>query len=142
MRIWSSVFKFHEGTQPFDTVRNTFVAPYTAGPKGSGAYWGDWDWAVAIRMGMETAGLPYSGQHSFVKTAMLWPVTHMVAPKEQALACVECHAQKGRLAQVSGFYLLGRDRGTGVDRLGFGMILLTLFGVGIHAFIRTLHGHH
>ena len=139
-KIWP--FKLHEATQPYDTERMTFVAPYTSGPKGSGAYWGDWNWEVAIRMGMTTAGLPYSGKFGFVKTTMLWPITHMVAPKEQALACVECHAQKGRLAQVSGFYLLGRDRGTGVDRLGFGMILLTLFGVGIHAFIRTLHGHH
>jgi hypothetical protein len=66
----------------------------------------------------------------------------MVAPKEQALRCVECHKRDGLLAQVPGFYLLGRDHGAGVDLLGFGVILLTLLGVGIHGFIRFTHGSH
>lgn len=133
-KIWP--FKVHEATQPYDTERMTFVAPYTAGPKGSGAYWGDWNWDVAIRKGMETAGLPYSGKFGFVKTAMLWPITHMVAPKEQALRCTECHSTQGRLAAVPGFYLLGRDRGKGLDAMGLGLILLTLAGVGLHGFLR------
>lgn len=137
-KIWP--FKLHEGSQPYDTVFNRFVAPYTAGPKGSGAYWGDWNWDIAITKGMETAGLPYSGKYGFVKTSMLWPITHMVAPKEQALACTECHSRKGRLANVAGFYLIGRDRGTGVDFLGLGVILLTLAGVGIHGVMRYIHG--
>jgi len=136
-KIWP--FKEHQGTQPYDTVRRTFVAPYTAGPKGSGAYWGDWNWEVAIQKGMETAGLPYSGQYGFVKTSMLWPITHMVAPKEQALACTECHSRDGRLSEVPGFYLLGRDRGAGVDAFGFGMVLLTTLGVTVHGLVRFLH---
>ena len=139
-KIWP--FKLHEATQPYDTERMTFVAPYTSGPKGSGAYWGDWNWEVAIRMGMTTAGLPYSGKFGFVKTTMLWPITHMVAPKEQALTCVECHSRNGRLANVPGFYLLGRDRGTGIDKIGIGMVLLTLLGVGIHGFIRYTNVRH
>jgi len=89
---------------------------------------------------MATAGLPYSGKYDYVRTTMLWPITHMVAPKEQALACTECHAKKGRLEQVGGFYLLGRDRGMGIDMLGFGMILLTLLGVLTHGIIRGLQG--
>jgi len=139
-KIWP--FKTHEGSQPYDPVLNRFVAPYTAGPKGSGAYWGDWDWDVAITKGMETAGLPYSGKFSFVKTSMLWPITHMVAPKEQALSCTECHSRQGRLAKVPGFYLLGRDHGKDVDLLGFGLITLTVLGVGIHGLIRFTHGRH
>ena len=66
----------------------------------------------------------------------------MVAPKEQALSCVECHSRSGRLANVPGFYLLGRDRGIGVDRLGLGVVLLTLLGVGIHGLIRYTHVRH
>jgi octaheme c-type cytochrome (tetrathionate reductase family) len=139
-KIWP--FKFHEGNQPYDTQQNKLIAPYTAGPKGSGAYWGDFDWDVAIKKGMETAGLPYSGKYGFVKTTMLWPVTHMVAPKEQALACIECHTRKGRFADVAGFYLIGRDRGAGVDFIGFAVIILTIIGVGIHGVIRYLHGRH
>jgi octaheme c-type cytochrome (tetrathionate reductase family) len=137
-KIWP--FKFHEGKQPYDTVLNKLIAPYTAGPAGSGAYWGDWNWDVAIKMGMKTADLPYSGKYGFVRTTMLWPITHMVAPKEQALTCTECHTKKGRLAGVGGFYLLGRDRGTGVDFIGLTIILLTIIGVGIHGVIRTIHG--
>jgi hypothetical protein len=91
---------------------------------------------------METAGLPYSGQYGFVKTAMLWPITHMVAPKEQALACHECHSRNGRLAAISGFYLLGRDRGGAVDLIGISAVLATLIGVGIHGFIRYTHVRH
>jgi hypothetical protein len=139
-KIWP--FKVHEATQPYDTETKRLVAPYTSGPKGSGAFWADWNWDVAIKKGMETAGLPYSGKYGFVRTAMLWPITHMVAPKEQALSCTECHSRNGRLAQVGGFYMPGRDRGVGVDLLGFGMILLTLVGVAVHGVIRSLHGRH
>jgi hypothetical protein len=66
----------------------------------------------------------------------------MVAPKEQALTCVECHYRNGRLAQVPGFYLIGRDRGTGIDAIGFGMVLLTLLGVGIHGYLRYTNVRH
>ena len=139
-KIWP--FKFHEGNQPYDPVLNHLIAPYTAGPAGSGAYWGDWKWEPAIKMGMATAGLPYSGKYDFVRTTMLWPITHMVAPKEDALKCTECHAKKGRLEAVPGFYLIGRDRGTGVDFIGIAVIILTILGVGIHGVIRYLHGRH
>ncbi len=139
-KIWP--FKFHEGKQPYDTVLNKLIAPYTAGPAGSGAFWGDWKWDPAIKQGMETAGLPYSGHYGFVRTTMIWPITHMVAPKEQALSCTACHTQKGRLAKVPGFYLLGRDRGTGLDFIGIGVILLTLVGVAVHGILRFIHGRH
>ena len=138
-KIWP--FKYHDGTQPYDPVLNRFIAPYTAGPKGSGAFWGDWNWETANRLGMTNAGLPYSGKYAFVKTRMLWPITHMVAPKEQALSCTECHSRKGRLQGVSGFYLPGRDRGRGVDALGLGLILATLLGVIIHGAMRYFHSH-
>jgi octaheme c-type cytochrome (tetrathionate reductase family) len=139
-KIWP--FKFHEATQPYDPVLNKLVAPYTDGPPGSGAYWGDWKMDIAVKKGMETAGLPYSGQFDYLRTTMLWPITHMIAPKEQALTCTECHATKGRLANVPGFYLIGRDRGTGVDFIGFAVIILTILGVGTHGVIRYLHGRH
>lgn len=137
-RIWP--FKFHDATQPYDPVLRRFVAPYTAGPKGSGAFWGDWNWDVAIRKGMATAGLPYSGKYAFMRTRMLWPITHMVAPKEQALACEACHRRGGRLEKVGGFYLLGRDRGPGLDLLGLGLIGLTTLAVLAHALLRIHHG--
>lgn len=135
-KIWP--FKIHEGKQPFDPVLNRLVAPYTAGPKGSGAFWGDYDWDTAIKTGMEKAGLPYSGKHDFVSTTMLWPITHMVAPAKDALSCKDCHDRNGRLEGVEGFYLPGRDRGWGVDFLGWTLVALVAAATLTHGILRYL----
>ena len=52
-------------------------------------------------------GTPYSGKFDFIKTQMDWPITHMVAPKDKALGCVQCHAKDGRLAGLPGIYMPG-----------------------------------
>jgi octaheme c-type cytochrome (tetrathionate reductase family) len=137
-KIWP--FKRHEGNQPFDPVLNRLVAPFTAGEKGSGAFWGDYDWDKAIAAGMATARLPYSGKHGFVRTSMWWPITHMVAPKEDALSCTECHARRGRLAGLGGFYLPGRDHGNALDILGWSLVLLTFCAVAVHGAYRFISG--
>jgi len=59
-KIWP--FKLHEGNQPYDVVNKTLIQPKTYGPKGSGAYWSDYDWEKASRLGMKYAGLPFSGK--------------------------------------------------------------------------------
>ena len=64
----------------------------------------------ALEAGMKAAGSEYSGQMGFVDTEMAWPITHMVAPKEDAVQCVECHSQNSRLKDVPGLYIPGRDR--------------------------------
>ncbi len=64
---------------------------------GPGGYWADFDWDQALRLGSQSTGLPYSGKYGFVDTEMYWPITHMVAPKEQALQCTDCHGEQGRL---------------------------------------------
>jgi len=49
---------------------------------------------------------------------MYWPVNHMVSPKEQAVKCVECHTREnGRLANLTGFYIPGRDYNPWVEWL-------------------------
>jgi len=35
----------------------------------------------------------------FIKTEMLWPLTHMVAPKAMTLGCGECHSQNGGFSE-------------------------------------------
>jgi len=61
----------------------------------------------------------------------MWPITHMVAPKEKALGCVECHASGGRLEKVTGIYIPGRsaDHARGLDTSGWAIALLALLGV-------------
>ncbi len=91
-KIWP--FKVHRGKQPYDAVHNYFVSPVTA---GEGGYWREFDWDKAMRLGAELGGLEYSGQYGFAKTEMFWPLSHMVAPKDGALGCADCHGEKGRM---------------------------------------------
>jgi hypothetical protein len=84
------------------------------------------------------SGVPYSGKFGFVKTQMDWPITHMVAPKEKALGCVECHAAKGRLAGLDGIYMPGSGTHPLLDKLGWGLALLTLLGVLGHGALRIV----
>lgn len=59
---------------------------------------------------MDYAGYPYSGEFGFIETRMNWFITHMVAPKEKAVPCADCHTREatGRLAApVTDIYLPG-----------------------------------
>ena len=44
----------------------------------------------------------------------MWPITHMVAPKSQALRCSQCHTSGGRLEQVFAALAVDQD----VERIG------------------------
>ena len=134
-RIWP--FKRMETFQPYDKGNNTLVYMHLWGDDED-AYWGNYNFARAIKHGMEDFNLPYSGEYGFVKTWSYWPITHMVAPKEKALACQECHAKQGRLAGMAGFYLPGRDHNKWVDWIGLLALLGTLFGVTVHGVLRIL----
>lgn len=91
-RIWP--FKVHRAKQPFDRETALLLPPITGGP---GGYWTSFDWDSALRGGAQAAGLPYSGRYGFAPTAMYWPLSHMVAPKEQTLGCGDCHGESPRM---------------------------------------------
>ncbi|MCB9452614.1 MAG: tetrathionate reductase family octaheme c-type cytochrome [Anaerolineaceae bacterium] len=98
--IWP--FKIHEALQPYDTVYNYLLQPKTV---GEGGFWTDFDWDQALRLGSDTVGMAYSGQYGFATTDMYWNLSHMVAPKENALQCTECHGEDGRMDwQALGYY--------------------------------------
>lgn len=137
-RIWP--FKRMEGRQAYDKVNNTLVFNKVFGPESDTAFWKNFDWEKSIKAGMEAVGLPYSGEYGFVDTYMYWPITHMVSPKDEALACNECHAKNGRLEGVEGVYLPGRDGNVWLDRLGILLIAATLLGVIGHGLIRIVLG--
>ena len=84
--------------------------------------------------------MDFSGKFDFVETRMYWPLTHMVAPKEDALACNECHSKDGRLAKLTGFYMPGRDANPWIDRIGWLLVLATLAGVLLHGLMRLIVG--
>ncbi|RPJ12610.1 MAG: cytochrome C, partial [Deltaproteobacteria bacterium] len=88
--------------------------------------------------GMAYAGLPFSGEMDFVETSYVFPITHMVAPKNKALACSECHAKNGRLAHLTGFYMPGRDVNRVIQYLGWTVVFGSLAGVFIHGLGRFI----
>jgi octaheme c-type cytochrome (tetrathionate reductase family) len=132
--------KVHRGLQPYDPVRKVFVVPklFPAGQDAEKAYWKSYDWDGAITAGMKYMSHPYSGKYGWVQTMMYWPLSHMVVPKEEALACTECHSRQGRLAALGGFYMPGRDHSPALDWLGLILILAALTGTTIHGALRVV----
>ncbi len=137
-RIWP--FKRMEGRQPYDSALNKLVYSHVWGPTTDTAFWTNFDWAKAIEAGMEAAGQAYSGEFGFVDTHMYWPITHMVAPAEEALDCAACHAEDGRMANVAGVFMPGTDPNGPVGLLGKLIVLGAILGALGHAAIRVLFG--
>jgi octaheme c-type cytochrome (tetrathionate reductase family) len=129
-------FKVHMGKQPYDTEHNTLLPPLLSGPKG---FWTTLDWPEALLVGAQLASIPYSGQFEFVESRYVFPTTHMVAPKEKALSCNACHQREGgRLANLSGFYMPGRDRWPMVDFGGWALVMVALAVSAVHALSRIV----
>jgi hypothetical protein len=123
--------------QPADLGNGTLVYTHLWGDDQD-AYWGNYDMAKAIERGMKEYNLPYSGKFGFVETLSYWPITHMVAPKEDALACQDCHKDEGRLAGVKGVYMPGRDRNQWLDMAGLVVVFGTIGGTLGHGLVRRL----
>ncbi|NMC00142.1 MAG: tetrathionate reductase family octaheme c-type cytochrome [Thermoanaerobaculaceae bacterium] len=126
--------KIHIAKQPFDPVNKIVIMPKLYDPeKGVGAFWKDFDWVKASEVGMKEQGLPFSGKVDFIETKMYWPVNHMVSTKENSVQCAECHTRKGsRIANLTDFYIPGRDFSKIVDRGGLLMIIFAFLGVFAH----------
>ncbi len=136
-RIWP--FKVMRGKQAYDPVNDTLVVNHVYGDDDT-ALWKNYDYTKSIQAGMDYAGLPYSGKFDFIETRMNWFITHMVAPKEKAVPCQECHtrAADGRLSEITDIYLPGRDRNALVDLFG-GIAIIGAIGAGaVHGLVRLL----
>lgn len=138
-KIWP--VKVHRGKQIYDPVNMTLIQPKLYDKeKGKGAYWKDFDWDKASKIGMDNIGMPYSGEYDFVSTEMSWLLNHQVAPKEDALSCKSCHSRNdGRLAALTDFYLPGRDRLAILDNIGIVLIILSIIGVIVHSVLRIIY---
>ncbi|MBU3951848.1 MAG: cytochrome C, partial [Proteobacteria bacterium] len=100
------------------------------GPNG---FWTKFDMDDAITRGNKTLDVPYSGEFDYVETTYAFPITHMVAPRENALNCTQCHIRENsRLASITGIYLPGRDRSNLIDSIGMMAVLGALVGVMLH----------
>lgn len=88
--------KRFRGVQPYDLERKTLVVPHLFG-SDTNAYWKSFNWTNAIAAGMAYVGREFSGKIGWVQTEMYWIQNHMVAPKENALDCRDCHTPRSRL---------------------------------------------
>lgn len=134
-RIWP--VRVFRGKQMYDKGLQTLAVLHTTGNDDT-AFWKNYDWDKAMTTGMKAVGAEYSGSMGFVETEMSWPITHMVAPKEDALSCQQCHKENGRLAAITDIYMPGRNNTPLIDKLGWTIALLTLIGVLVHGGIRYL----
>ena len=130
-------FKVMHTTQPYDKGNNTLVYMELWGDNDT-SLWGNYDFGKAIKVGMEKYKLPYSGEYDFIDTVSYWPINHMVAEKDDALKCEECHAKEGRLKNLKGFYMPGASHSDWLDLVGIFAILGALGGVFLHALIRII----
>jgi octaheme c-type cytochrome (tetrathionate reductase family) len=131
-KIWP--LKVFRGKQPFDVGNNQLLVFHTYG-KDDSALWSNFNWDKAIAYGMKEIGAEYSGKYAFVETEMSWPITHMVAPKGDALTCAQCHQPSigvGRLDKVPGIYMPGRRANEWLNLIGWTIAGLTLIGVLMH----------
>ena len=52
------------------------------------------------------------------------------------MKCIDCHSRDGRLANLAGFYMPGRDRSEILDTIGVLFIILAFAGVIVHGTLR------
>lgn len=134
-RIWP--VKTLRGKLPFDARNATLVAARLFGKK-SDAFWKAYDWKASISAGMKAADRDFSGEVGFIETEMSIPINHMVAPAEDALACVACHSRNGRMKGIEGLYIPGTGSLPILDKLFLTIALLALIGVLIHGAVRII----
>ncbi len=128
-------FKVHRGTQPYDKINNNLLTPLLSGPDG---YWNHLDWDKALTKGMKAVDVPYSGKFDFVKSTYVYPITHMVAPKNNVVSCNECHTrEESRLKSISGVYMPARDSFVFLDWIGWFVISVSFLGISLHGLGRV-----
>jgi octaheme c-type cytochrome (tetrathionate reductase family) len=85
-------FKYFTGRQPMD-AEYKYLSIFQQ-------YKGLWDtlnWQKSLEDGAKGSGLPYSGKYRFVSTGSYIAQNHMIAPKENALTCGDCHMGGSRM---------------------------------------------
>ena len=86
--------------QPYDAMNGNLAIPNLfpfPSDTDTDAYWKSYDWGKALASGMAYVGREFSGEVGFIASEMYWIQNHMVAPKEDALKCFDCHSTHGQL---------------------------------------------
>ncbi len=87
-------FKVMRGKQAYDPKYKNLLVIHQIDDDG---YWHTFDWKKSAEIGMKAAGMPFSGEVGFVETKMFWRINHMVSEAKDALNCLDCHGDEGRM---------------------------------------------
>ncbi|MFD0981920.1 multiheme c-type cytochrome [Tropicimonas aquimaris] len=124
---------------PIDAESRALASVLFSG-RGRDALWNDFRWEDAVEAGMDAAGVDFSGDVAFARVRQMIPVNHMVAPADQALDCNACHVRAGRLADLPGGFVPGRDGFDLLDKAGLLLLAATLAAVLLHLILRLGFG--
>jgi octaheme c-type cytochrome (tetrathionate reductase family) len=91
--------KHFTGSQPYDEGTGKLAVPhlFPSSPTDTDAYWKGYNWTNALIAGQAAVGRTFVGPMGIVDTEMFWIQNHMVAPKENALGCADCHSPGARV---------------------------------------------
>lgn len=135
----SKIFPMHQfrSIVPYDTQTNQML-PVNLTGRSKDPLWNGFNWDKALKAGAKATGVEFSGDYDFAETLTSRPLNHMVAPKEQALSCNDCHGDAGLLDDVEGLYIPGRLQYLWLDKLALIALILTLVGVTGHGVARAI----
>ncbi|EAR08095.1 cytochrome c family protein [Reinekea sp. MED297] len=133
----AKIFPFHQFTSrlPYDVETNQLL-PINLVGRSRDALWNGYDWEKALKAGARAADVEFSGEYDFADVQTIRALNHTVAPKEQALQCVDCHSENGLMAAVPNVYVPGSGQHSWLDRFGGLAMLAAFFGVLMHGALR------
>lgn len=88
-------FQLVYATQPYDKKYRYLISPKLS--ETPGELFPTENWEQIAQQGLQDLRLPFSGTLGFVVTATYKRINHGIAPADQALDCLDCHGQQGRI---------------------------------------------
>lgn len=133
----AKIFPFHQFTSmlPYD-IESKQLLPINLAGRSRSALWNGYDWEDALTGGARGTDIEFSGNFDFAETLTIRALNHTVAPKEQALQCVDCHSKGGLMSTVADVYVPGSGQHNWLNIFGGLALLATLFGVLMHGGLR------
>jgi octaheme c-type cytochrome (tetrathionate reductase family) len=133
----AKIFPFHtfQSTLPYDVESNQLL-PINLVGRSRNAFWNGYKWETALKQGARSAGVDFSGNFEFATVETIRALNHTVAPKEQALGCVDCHSPGGLMSALPDVYVPGTAPHGWLDKVGLLALIAALLGVSLHGFLR------
>ncbi|MCP4215497.1 MAG: cytochrome C [bacterium] len=87
-------FKTFQSMLPYDNLSNRLLPPLNIQQK---CLQSESEFSRILIANAGKNNIPYTGKYTLIKTVMLRPLSHMVAPANKALQCIDCHGANSRM---------------------------------------------